>query len=59
MEHILKAGVVFLVTLGTTKMEPLTVGFMLVLYVVPVLIFFAALAAIADAVESRRKSEES
>jgi len=59
MEYILKAGVVFLVTLGTTKMEPLTVGFMLVLYVVPVLIFFAALAAIADAVESRRKSEES
>jgi hypothetical protein len=35
-------------------MEPIVVGFMLVLYVVPVLFGFAALAAIADYLENRK-----
>jgi hypothetical protein len=53
MEYILKAGVFFLATIGATGMEPIVVGFMLVLYVVPVLLGFAVLAWIAEKLEDR------
>jgi hypothetical protein len=53
MEYILKAGVFFLATVGVTKMEPIVVGFMLVLYVVPVLLGFAVLAWVAEKLEEK------
>jgi hypothetical protein len=54
MEYLLKAGVFFLATIGATGMEPIETGFMLVLYVVPVLILFAVMAGIADYMENRK-----
>jgi len=53
MEYILKATVFFLATVGATKMEPIEVGFMLVLYVLPVLVVFAVMAAIAKYLEGK------
>jgi hypothetical protein len=53
MEYVLKLGVFFMILVGATKMEPIVVGFMLVLYVVPVLLGFAVLAWIADKLEEK------
>jgi hypothetical protein len=53
MEYILKVSVFFLILVGATGMEPIVVGFMLVLYVVPVLLGFAVLAWIAENLEDR------
>lgn len=51
MEYIIKVGVIFLFLIGVTNMEPIVVAFMLVVYVAPVLLIFAALAALADWLE--------
>lgn len=53
MEYIIKALIVYLVLIGATNMEPIVVAFMLTLYVAPVLLVFAALAALADFIEKR------
>ena len=53
MEYVVKSVVVYLFMIGATKMEPIEVGFMLVLYVAPVLVLFAVLSGIADYMEGK------